>query len=104
MTGTLEAEQTLRSILDALLKGEDRRFYDDLTSLAFVDLLIIGQALGEMEPAQGYDIEFQDTEGDDTVFLVRPNIPEKDIVLTATLSNVKGSWVISRVKLPGVRD
>jgi hypothetical protein len=98
------AEEALRRIVDAGLNHEELSFLDALTSEAYVDLLHIGRAVEGLEEQRDIEIEGRGQNGDDWLFTLRLHANEKLIELNVVMRVIRGAWLVTAVKLPGVRD
>lgn len=98
------AEDTLRAAFEAALVGNLIPVVESLTSAAYVDVLRIVAWLGEVSPAQSYEIWPETVNGDRHVYRIKVQIADREIVGRATLMRKNGTWCISAIKVPGVRD
>jgi len=98
------AAEALQTMLNDMLNGTGLTIFQDLTSEAYVDLLHILRGLSDFPPMEDFSVEGHEVVGEDHRFFVRFQFPEKDIDAVTTLRQVRSSWKIASIKVPGIRE
>jgi hypothetical protein len=98
------AEEALKFACQAALSGNSQEFMDSMTSQAFVDLMRITSAWGLLPVPDGYSIEPAPDDSSGLVFDLKLRSGPHEVAVRATLIENHDGWLVSSLKLPGVRD